>query len=108
MVGPPMGNVNLPLPGSAAWTDTRPARSCRLRGKRISANHQAKVGNMRKAAGASGAIAIVILGASILAQQAAPAPVAPIPPSLPDWAYTPPPPAGSTPPPRSEERRVGK
>src|SRR5688572_1494928 len=54
---------------------------------------------MRKAAGASGAIAVVILGASIVAQQAAPAPAAPIPAGLPDWAYTPPPPAGSPPPP---------
>ena len=55
---------------------------------------------MRKVAGALGAIAVVILGASIVAQQqAAPAPAAPIPAGLPDWAYTPPPPAGSPPPP---------
>jgi cytochrome c553 len=55
---------------------------------------------MRKAAGASSAMAVVILGASIMAQQAAaPAPAAPIPAGLPDWAYTPPPPAGSPPPP---------
>jgi hypothetical protein len=45
-------------------------------------------------------MAVVILGASIVAQQqAAPAPAAPIPAGLPDWAYTPPPPAGSPPPP---------
>src|SRR5688572_5548735 len=49
-------------------------------------------------AGASIAIAVVILGASIVAQQqAAPAPTGPIPPGLPDWAYTPPPPPGSPP-----------
>jgi cytochrome c553 len=58
---------------------------------------------MRKVAGAFGAIAVVILGASMLAQQqAAPAPAAtapasPVPAGLPDWAYTPPPPAGSPP-----------
>src|SRR5262245_58743315 len=33
------------------------------------------------------------------AQQNAPAPAGPVPPGLPDWAYTPPPPAGSPPPP---------
>jgi cytochrome c553 len=50
-------------------------------------------------------MAVVILGASIVAQQqAAPAPAAaapasPVPAGLPDWAYTPPPPAGSPPPP---------
>jgi cytochrome c553 len=55
---------------------------------------------MRRVVGASGAIAIVILGASIVAQQqAAPAPAAAIPAGLPEWAYTPPPPAGSPPPP---------
>jgi cytochrome c553 len=55
---------------------------------------------MRKVAGASGAIAVVILGASIVGQQqAAPAPAAPVPAGLPEWAYTPPPPAGSPPPP---------
>jgi cytochrome c553 len=55
---------------------------------------------MRKVAGASGAIAVVILGASIVGQQqAVPAPAAPIPAGLPEWAYTPPPPAGSPPPP---------
>src|SRR5688572_16429486 len=49
-------------------------------------------------AGASIAIAVVILGASIVAQQqAAPAPTGPIPAGLPEWAYTPPPPAGSPP-----------
>ena len=47
---------------------------------------------MNKAVGALVAIAIVILGASMVAQQpAAPAPSAPIPAGLPDWAYTPPP-----------------
>src|SRR5262245_63023297 len=56
--------------------------------------------NMGKAVGAPIAIAIVILGTSIMAQQqAAPAPTGPIPAGLPDWAYTPPPPAGSPPPP---------
>jgi cytochrome c553 len=55
---------------------------------------------MRKAAGVSGAITAVIFGVSIVAQQqAAPAPAAPIPTGLPDWAYAPPPPAGSPPPP---------
>ena len=55
---------------------------------------------MRKAAGAPIALAIVILGAAIVAQQQpAPGPAAPIPAGLPDWAYTPPPPAGSPAPP---------
>ena len=54
---------------------------------------------MRKGTGALGALAVVILGASIVAQQAAPAPAAAIPAGLPEWAYTPPPPAGSPPPP---------
>jgi cytochrome c553 len=55
---------------------------------------------MRKVAGVAGAMAVVILGASVVAQQqAAPAAAAPIPPGLPEWAYTPPPPAGSPPPP---------
>jgi cytochrome c553 len=55
---------------------------------------------MRKTTGALGAITVVILGASIVAQQpAAPAASAPIPAGLPEWAYTPPPPAGSPPPP---------
>jgi cytochrome c553 len=54
---------------------------------------------MRKAMGALFAIAVVIFGASIMAQQQpAPAPTGPIPAGLPDWAYTPPPPAGSPPP----------
>ena len=47
------------------------------------------------------AIALVIFGASVVAQQAAPAPAAPIgpiPAGLPDWAYTPPVP-GAPPPP---------
>ena len=55
---------------------------------------------MRKAAAAVGVITIAILGVSIFAQQrGAPAPAAPIPAGLPDWAYAPPPPAGSPPPP---------
>ena len=55
---------------------------------------------MRTLAGVSGAIAVGLLGASIVAQQAAaPASAASIPPGLPDWAYAPPPPAGSPPPP---------
>jgi len=55
---------------------------------------------MKKAVGALVAIAIVILGASMVAQQpAAPAPSAPVPAGLPDWAYTPPPPPGGPPPP---------
>lgn len=45
------------------------------------------------------AIALVAFGASVVAQQNAAAPVAPVPPGTPDWAYTPPPPAGSPPPP---------
>jgi cytochrome c553 len=47
------------------------------------------------------AIAVVVVAASIVAQQqqTAPAPAAPVPSGLPDWAYTPPPPAGSPPPP---------
>jgi cytochrome c553 len=44
------------------------------------------------------AIALVIFGASVIAQQTAPAPTAPIPAGLPDWAYTPPVP-GAPPPP---------
>src|SRR4030095_3530368 len=48
---------------------------------------------MKKAVGALVAIAIVILGVSMVAQQpGAPAPSAPVPAGLPDWAYTPPPP----------------
>jgi hypothetical protein len=44
---------------------------------------------MRKAMGALFAIAVVIFGASIMAQQQpAPAPTGPIPAGLPDWAYT--------------------
>ena len=55
---------------------------------------------MRRTVGALFAIALVILGASVIAQQqAAPAPTGPIPAGLPEWAYTPPPPAGSPPPP---------
>jgi cytochrome c553 len=47
------------------------------------------------------AIALVVFGASVIAQQTAPAPAAPtgpIPAGLPDWAYTPPVP-GAPPPP---------
>jgi len=55
---------------------------------------------MGKAVGAM-AIAVVIFAASVMAQQqAAPAPTGPIPPGLPEWAYTPPP-AGGPPPPVS-------
>jgi cytochrome c553 len=44
------------------------------------------------------AIASVVLGGSVVvAQQNAPAPAAPVPAGLPDWAYTPPPPAGTPP-----------
>jgi cytochrome c553 len=43
---------------------------------------------MRKTVGGLVAIASVILWASVMAQQNAPA--APVPPGLPDWAYTPP------------------
>ncbi len=51
---------------------------------------------MRKTVGGLVAIAGVILWASVMAQQNAPA--APVPPGLPDWAYTPPVP-GAPPPP---------
>jgi cytochrome c553 len=44
------------------------------------------------------AIAGVILGASVMAQQNAPAPAAPVPPGLPEWAYTPPVPGAAPPP----------
>lgn len=44
-------------------------------------------------------IAVVVVGVSIAAQQNAPAPAAPIPSGLPEWAYTPPNPPGSPPPP---------
>ena len=55
---------------------------------------------MSRTQGALIAIASVVLGASVvIAQQNAPAPAAPIPAGLPEWAYTPPPPAGSPPPP---------
>lgn len=44
------------------------------------------------------AIASVVLGgALVVAQQSAPAPAAPVPSGLPEWAYTPPPPPGSPP-----------
>ena len=53
---------------------------------------------MGKAVGAPIAIAVVIFGASIVAQQQAPpAPTGPIPAGLPEWAYTPPPPGGPPP-----------
>lgn len=55
---------------------------------------------MNNAVGALVAGAVLILGASIAAQQpATPAPAVPVPAGLPDWAYAPPPPAGSPPPP---------
>jgi cytochrome c553 len=43
------------------------------------------------------AIALVIFGASLVAQQNAPAPAAPIPAGVPEWAYTPPNPPGTPP-----------
>ena len=63
--------------------------------------------NHEQDAGCVIAIASVVLGASVvIAQQNPPAPAAPIPAGLPEWAYTPPPPAGSPPPPsRSAGRR---
>jgi len=56
---------------------------------------------MSRTQGALIAIASVVLGASVvIAQQTAPAPTAPVPPGVPEWAYnTPPPPPGSPPPP---------
>lgn len=55
---------------------------------------------MHKCVGVLVAVTVVLVGASVLAQQpAAPAPNAPIPAGLPDWAYTPPPPPGAPPPP---------
>jgi len=45
---------------------------------------------MRRTVGALFAIALVILGASVIAQQNAPAPTGPVPAGLPEWAYTPP------------------
>lgn len=55
---------------------------------------------MNKAERALVAVSVVLVGASVLAQQpTAPAPGAPIPAGLPDWAYTPPPPPGGPPPP---------
>jgi cytochrome c553 len=54
---------------------------------------------MRRTAGALFAVALVIFGAAVIAQQqAAPAPTGPIPAGLPEWAYTPPVP-GAPPPP---------
>ena len=55
--------------------------------------------NMSRTQGVLVAVAFVILGALVVAQQNPAAPAAPVPPGLPDWAYTPPPPAGSPPPP---------
>jgi cytochrome c553 len=53
---------------------------------------------MSRTQGAFIAIASVVLAASVvMAQQNAPAPAAPVPAGLPDWAYTPPPPAGTPP-----------
>jgi cytochrome c553 len=53
---------------------------------------------MSRTQGALIAIASVVLGASVvIAQQNAPASNAPIPPGLPEWAYTPPPPPGTPP-----------
>lgn len=40
---------------------------------------------------------VVLAGPVLVAQQSAPAPTAPVPAGLPDWAYTPPPPPGSPP-----------
>ena len=51
---------------------------------------------MNRTLGALLAVALVILGASAVAQQQN-APAAPVPAGLPDWAYTPPPPPGSPP-----------
>jgi cytochrome c553 len=55
---------------------------------------------MSRTLGALLAIALVVLGTAVVAQQQAPAaPTAPVPAGLPDWAYTPPNPPGSPPPP---------
>lgn len=54
---------------------------------------------MTRTAGSLG-LAAALLGAAVaVAEQSAPAPAAPVPAGLPDWAYTPPPPPGSPPPP---------
>jgi len=54
---------------------------------------------MSRTRGALLAVALVVFGASIVAQQQnAPAPTGPVPAGLPDWAYTPPVP-GAPPPP---------
>src|SRR4029450_1072171 len=74
------------------------AAGCRLRGSEFQLARNKRRGNMKKAVGALAAIATVILGASMVAQHpAAPAPSAPVPAGLPDWAYTPPPPPGGPP-----------
>jgi cytochrome c553 len=53
---------------------------------------------MSRTQGALISIASVVLAASVVvAQQNAPAPAAPVPLGLPDWAYTPPPPPGTPP-----------
>ena len=55
---------------------------------------------MNKPAGVLFAVAVVVVGASVVARQpVAPAPNPSIPAGLPDWAYTPPPPPGGPPPP---------
>ena len=53
---------------------------------------------MGRTSGGLIAIAGVILGAAVMAQQNPPAPAGPVPAGLPDWAYTPPVP-GAPPPP---------
>ena len=52
---------------------------------------------MGRTSGGLIAVAVVILGAAVMAQNP-PAPAGPVPPGLPDWAYTPPVP-GAPPPP---------
>lgn len=42
-------------------------------------------------------VSVALAGSVLVAQQGAPASTAPVPPGLPDWAYTPPPPPGSPP-----------
>jgi cytochrome c553 len=53
---------------------------------------------MDRTSGGLLAISGVILGAVVMAQQTPPAPAGPVPPGLPEWAYTPPVP-GAPPPP---------
>jgi cytochrome c553 len=52
---------------------------------------------MSRRQGALSAIAVIAVATSLVAQQNPPAPAAPVPPGLPDWAYTPPPPPGAPP-----------